>query len=145
MQTQVIPMKDLAELITLQLEKGGRAKLTVTGFSMRPMLHERRDSVVLIPVRQRQSAGDVILYLRENGQYVLHRIIAQSAVGCDGILHPEGKGVHGPQFWIPNLYRRLRPPILFAQMLSGGPQTVGKAVRPMEKVIFYHIGVCFYE
>ena len=86
MQTQVIPMKDLAELITLQLEKGGRAKRTVTGFSMRPMLHERRDSVVLIPVRQRQSVGDVILYLRENGQYVLHRIIAVEECGyiCSG-------------------------------------------------------------
>ena len=86
MKTQAIPMKSLAEIIAVQLENGGRAKLTVTGYSMRPMLHEKRDSVTLIPVREQQLPGYVILYLRENGQYVLHRIISVNAQGyiCSG-------------------------------------------------------------
>ena len=76
MQTRTIPMEELAELVMLQLEKGGRAWLTVTGWSMMPLLYHRRDAVELIPVSPQQKAGDIIFYRRENGQYVLHRIIA---------------------------------------------------------------------
>lgn len=75
MQTRAIPMEELSELIMLQLENGGRAKLTVTGVSMMPMLRSRRDTVDLIPVTEKRKAGDIILYRRENGQFVLHRII----------------------------------------------------------------------
>lgn len=86
MHTQKIPMKELAELILLQLETSGQATLTVTGYSMRPTLHERRDSVILNLPASRQKAGDIILYLRENGQYVLHRIIETAEEGyiCSG-------------------------------------------------------------
>ena len=79
-------MKELAELILLQLETGGKATLAVTGHSMHPTLRERRDSVVLRLPDERQKKGDTILYLRENGQYVLHRIIDTEADGyiCSG-------------------------------------------------------------
>ena len=68
-------MEELAKLIELQLSEGGRAKLTVTGSSMLPMLWENRDSVDLVPVNGFQKKGTVALYRRESGQYVLHRII----------------------------------------------------------------------
>lgn len=86
MQTRVIPMEALSELVMLQLEKTGRARLTVTGYSMQPMLYYGRDTVELIPVSGRQKPGDIILYRRENGQYVLHRIIALTPEGyiCSG-------------------------------------------------------------
>lgn len=86
MQIRAIPMDTLSELVMLQLENGGRAQLTVTGCSMLPMLHHRRDTVELIPVVGSQKPGDIILYRRENGQYVLHRIIALSPEGyiCSG-------------------------------------------------------------
>lgn len=74
-------MEQLAELITLQLENGGRARLTVTGSSMLPMLRSRRDSVELVPPSSLQEKGDIILYRRKNGQYVLHRIIALADQG----------------------------------------------------------------
>ena len=81
LETRTIPMEQLAELIALQLENGGRAPLTVTGSSMMPMLYGRRDTVELIPPAHRQKKGDIILYRRKNGQYVLHRIIALKADG----------------------------------------------------------------
>lgn len=86
MQTVTVPMEALAEVIALQLEKGGRARLTVTGSSMMPMLYHRRDSVILVPATGQLKKGDVIFYRRENGQYVLHRIIALSPEGyvCSG-------------------------------------------------------------
>lgn len=74
-QTYTLPMQELVELVKLQLSEGGFAKLTVTGCSMLPMLRDGRDTVDLIPVDKLQKKGAVILYRRENGQYVLHRII----------------------------------------------------------------------
>lgn len=79
--TRTIPMDSLSELIALQLENGGRARLTVTGDSMLPMLRHRRDAVELIPVSDRQRKGDIVLYRRADGQYVLHRIIALEGEG----------------------------------------------------------------
>lgn len=75
MQTVTVPMESLAEIISLQLDTGGKANLTVTGSSMLPMLHDRKDSVTLVPADGKQQKGDVILYRRENGRYILHRII----------------------------------------------------------------------
>lgn len=81
MQNRLMEMESLSELLMLQLQNGGHAHLTVTGCSMQPMLCHRRDTVELIPVSKKQKAGDVILYRRENGQYVLHRIIAETEDG----------------------------------------------------------------
>ena len=81
LQTYRIPMASLAELIQLQLEKGGRATLTVTGVSMYPMLRNCVDKVVLIPITGRQKKGDIIFYRRDNGQYILHRIISVTQEG----------------------------------------------------------------
>ncbi len=81
MQTVAVPMEALAQMIALQLQKGGRASLTVTGSSMLPMLSHCRDSVLLIPVPQRCKVGDIILYRRDNGKYILHRIISTDADG----------------------------------------------------------------
>ncbi|MBQ8360290.1 MAG: hypothetical protein IJX37_10395 [Oscillospiraceae bacterium] len=85
MQTVTVPMESLAEVIRLQLDNGGRANLTVTGNSMYPMLLGRRDSVTLIPPANLKK-GDVILFQRESGAYILHRIIGITAQGyiCSG-------------------------------------------------------------
>ena len=86
MKTRTVPMESIAELIRLQLAHGQRANLVVTGSSMMPMLHHRRDSVVLAPVKEKVKKGEVILYQRENGKYILHRVIALTDSGyiCSG-------------------------------------------------------------
>lgn len=75
-ETKCLPMEELVPLLEIQLQNGGKARLTVTGYSMMPMLRNRRDSVVLITPQAACKLGDIILYRRENGSYVLHRIIA---------------------------------------------------------------------
>ncbi len=75
MQTVTIPMQELATLLEVQLANGGTAQLKVTGNSMWPMLTHRRDTVTLAPPPEACKKGDLILYCRENGQYVLHRIV----------------------------------------------------------------------
>lgn len=76
MQTVTVPMEELIKVIRLQLETAGQANLTVTGCSMLPMLRQYRDSVILTPVREQLKPGDIALYRREDGRYVLHRVIA---------------------------------------------------------------------
>lgn len=75
MKTVTMPMEQVAELIRLQLSHDGVANLTVTGSSMMPMLHNRRDTVMLSKLTAMPRRGDVILYQRENGSYILHRVV----------------------------------------------------------------------
>lgn len=77
-------MEELVPLLQLQMEQGGQAPLTVTGFSMHPMLTPLRDRVWLRAFQGDVRRGDVILYRRDNGQYVLHRVIklAEPLICC---------------------------------------------------------------
>ena len=81
MRTVVIPMEELAQLLQLQMETSGQSVLTVTGSSMLPMLHHRKDSVVLELIKEAPRKGDLILYRRESGAYILHRILRTDGDG----------------------------------------------------------------
>lgn len=86
METLTVPMETIAELIEVQLSHGDRANLIVTGSSMLPMLHHRRDSVMLAPAAQTVKKGELILYRRSNGRYILHRVVGMTEGGyiCSG-------------------------------------------------------------
>lgn len=73
-KTLRLPMDQLIQLVMLQLSEKGSASLVVTGNSMMPMLRHMEDRVLLAPLKAFRK-GDIILYQRDNGQYVLHRII----------------------------------------------------------------------
>ena len=81
MQTLQIPMEELIKVVRLQLETAGRANLTVTGYSMLPLLRQYRDAVILAPVSGSLKPGDIALFQRESGQYVLHRVISVTPEG----------------------------------------------------------------
>ena len=63
-------------LIRERLEMGQSVRFSPRGTSMLPMLRQGIDSVVLSPLPERLSKYDLPLYRRDNGQYVLHRIVA---------------------------------------------------------------------
>ena len=73
-------MASLSPLMEEILGQGGTIDLTVTGNSMYPMLRHRKSRVRLGPVRELQK-GDLPLYRRANGQYVLHRVIERAEDG----------------------------------------------------------------
>ena len=75
MKNVAIPMEELMPLLQMQMNTAGQAWLTVTGGSMMPMLYHRKDRVLLEPVQNPLKKGDLILYQRKNGIYVLHRIL----------------------------------------------------------------------
>ena len=70
---------DFAEIIPI-IEESFRQDLTVTlpvtGNSMRPLFVHKRDSVILAACDPRSlKRGDVPFYRRDDGHYVLHRIV----------------------------------------------------------------------
>lgn len=74
LQVRRLPMSRLWELLEEQLAHGA-ALLPVTGNSMWPLLAGGRDMVRLVRPDRPVGRGDVILYRRAGGQYVLHRVI----------------------------------------------------------------------
>lgn len=56
------------------LQEGREVLLLVVGHSMEPFLVHERDTVLLSPVNRMLKKGDIALFKRNNGQYILHRI-----------------------------------------------------------------------
>jgi len=67
-------MELLVPMIEEKVASNKEVRLTVSGNSMFPMLIHRRDSVVLKKI-DKLKKYDIPLYRRENGAYVLHRIV----------------------------------------------------------------------
>lgn len=77
MELSAVSIESLMPVIRMQLENGGRAPLVVTGISMHPTLRHCRDRVELVPMQRKPKRGDLILYQRSTGVYVLHRIVTK--------------------------------------------------------------------
>lgn len=126
METIKIPMQELAEVIAIQLEQGGRAELTVTGSSMHPLFHSRKDKVILVPRSAKKP--DIILYRRDSGAYILHRIVREKK----GIFI-----VTGDNQW---QLEEVRPDQVLAVVDSWYHK--GKCHTPNE--LWYKLYVCFW-
>ena len=72
--TKVLPPEAAVERILAVMETGAAAPLVISGSSMSPFLVHGRDTVYLSPPPERLKKGDMILYRRDSGSYVLHRI-----------------------------------------------------------------------
>ncbi len=66
-------MASLSPILEEILASGGTVELTVTGRSMSPMLKDRVSRVRLAAPKELKR-GDIPLYRRKSGAYVLHRI-----------------------------------------------------------------------
>ena len=72
----LVSMDELSPIISGVLESGKDAVICVTGNSMLPLWRDRHNNVVLTACDPESlKKGDIPLYKRDNGQYVLHRII----------------------------------------------------------------------
>lgn len=68
-------LEQLMPLIREQLAAGKTVRFSPRGVSMLPMLRQGIDSVVFSPAPDKLKKYDLPLYQRQNGQYVLHRIV----------------------------------------------------------------------
>ena len=74
-QIKEVQLDELMPLIREKLADGYSVRFSPRGISMLPMLRQGRDSVLLSPVPERLKKYDLPLYRRDNGKYVLHRIV----------------------------------------------------------------------
>ncbi len=75
-----VALKELYPIIKEQLESGRTVALPITGTSMLPLLVAGRDNVILSSV-EKPNINDIIFYRRDNGAFVLHRIIGMDENG----------------------------------------------------------------
>ncbi len=63
------------ETIRTVLDSGGEFRIYPKGTSMLPLIRAGLDSVSLAKPSDSLRRGDIVFYLRDSGEYVLHRII----------------------------------------------------------------------
>ena len=73
--TKEIQLDELMPMILEHLANGRCVRLFPKGTSMLPMLRQGIDSVTLSPNLGKLKMYDLPFYQRDNGQYVLHRIV----------------------------------------------------------------------
>ena len=74
MNKQVLNLEELYPIIEEVISSGGEFRLYPRGISMLPLLRQGSDSVVLVSL-DTVAKNDMILYRRNDGQFVLHRVI----------------------------------------------------------------------
>ena len=80
-----IDLDSLMPIIREQLDGGNSVTFSPRGVSMLPMLHQGRDTVTLSPIIGKMKKFDLPLYKRDNGKYVLHRIVSvKNGITCVG-------------------------------------------------------------
>ena len=75
-----ISLDEIYPIIKEKLQSGGTVQLPITGTSMNPLLYWGRDSVELIKCENAKKY-DIIFYRRDNGQFVLHRVVGKNKDG----------------------------------------------------------------
>ncbi len=68
-------MKELFPLIEEGIKNGGEYRFYPKGISMLPLIRQGKDSVVLTNIRDIKKYS-IVLYVRDDGAYVLHRVVA---------------------------------------------------------------------
>lgn len=73
-ETKITDMSLLGTFISDSISNGSKVNLTVTGDSMYPLFKSRMDTVVLA-MPKKLKKRDIVFFKRENGSYILHRIL----------------------------------------------------------------------
>lgn len=73
--TVKVHMDDLVPIIKEHLAQGQSVTFSPKGISMLPMLRQGKDTVTLSPIVGKLKKYDLPLYQRQDGKYVLHRIV----------------------------------------------------------------------
>jgi signal peptidase len=96
-RTNLVKMSQMAPIIEWLISEGCQIKLTVTGNSMYPFLRHGIDSVVLDKDTNRKvKKRDIVLFRRNNGKYVLHRVVKVSEGGELYLAGDAQRFVEGP-------------------------------------------------
>jgi hypothetical protein len=75
-----ISLQEIYPIIKEKIENDGTVELPITGTSMLPLLVWGRDTVLLTKCENPQKY-DIIFYRRDDGAFVLHRIVGKNENG----------------------------------------------------------------
>ncbi|MCR4718889.1 MAG: hypothetical protein K5768_04585 [Firmicutes bacterium] len=75
MESKQIPLKDIWPVMKEQIDVGKTVVFSPKGTSMLPLIRQNIDKVILTKAPQKLKKYDLPLYLRKNGQFVLHRVV----------------------------------------------------------------------
>ena len=93
-QSKGVKLEQIMPLMKEQLSLGNTVSFYPKGTSMLPMLRQNKDSVILAPISGSLRKYDLPLYQRDNGQYVLHRIVGvgetYTCMGDNQLVPEEG-------------------------------------------------------
>ncbi len=78
---KTVRLEEMLPVLLEKIEQGGEVVIPVTGVSMKPMLVPGRDYAVLKKAPEKLKKYDIPFYRRENGQFVLHRIVGEDENG----------------------------------------------------------------
>lgn len=88
-----LTLSALSPLIEEQLQYGGEVIFTITGSSMQPMLYHRRDQVcITAPKEGSLRKYDLPLFKRQDGKYILHRVVDVKTEGY--VVRGDNQGVN---------------------------------------------------
>lgn len=71
-----VNLKDFWPIMKEVIESGGEFTFKPNGVSMMPLIRQGIDEVVLVKA-ENIKVGDAVFYQRDNGQFVLHRIVKE--------------------------------------------------------------------
>lgn len=94
--TRYIELKEYIPVLIEILESDRDVNLPVSGSSMSPFLVSGRDTVIISKPKESFKCGNIVLFRRNNGQYIMHRI---HHIDKNGGLYLIGDGerkVEGP-------------------------------------------------
>ncbi len=74
LRTRMVDAREYIGVLRELIGEGKTVSLVITGSSMSPFLIHQRDAVILAPIDTPLERGDMAMFQRANGQYVLHRI-----------------------------------------------------------------------
>ncbi len=107
MQTKSVTLSDVYDVMMEMLNSGGTVNFNPRGTSMLPTLHNDGDRVVLKKFKTLKKY-DLPLYLRDDGQFVLHRV---HKVNSDGTYN-----MCGDNQW--HLEKGVRPDQIIGTVVS---------------------------
>ena len=87
-KTETMELSLLLPLIEEVLAQGGEFELHPRGKSMLPAIREGRDTVMLSRATPPYTRGDLLLYRRTNGTFVLHRVVRVEKDGKQADIAP---------------------------------------------------------
>lgn len=74
MQYKSVANEEYLPVLRELLREGKTVSLNISGSSMAPFFVHQRDRVLLSPVTETLKKGDIAIFQRQDGRYVLHRI-----------------------------------------------------------------------